>query len=446
MGNLSAGQIWKLPPGRHSDGGTLHLLVQPTGSRSWTQRLTIDGVRVDLGLGSTMLVALGKARKRALANRVLVADGGDPRAERRRRRAQAVPEAAAGPTFREAAAKAFEANRARWRGARAATEWRQQLERYAFPVLGEMPILSIGRGDVLRALESTWVEKPALARKLRTRIRSIFSWAIGAGHIEANPVDLAAGALPAQRVVKAHHRALPHAETGAAMVVIRASVAPATAKAALEFAILTAARSGEARLAKWAEINVERRTWTIPAARMKAHREHRVPLSDAALAVLDRLRPLQRSRRLVDLPVAVQAGRGAIGRGAIAGARGYGLGRAGERSRLPIQFSRLVRRQRAPPRSRRGRVGAHGRRHRGRLLPVRFVRQAPRVDAAMGGLHCLIDRGVYSGAEVNMSADEIRELRRLAGLMTMEAPDTDDKAAARRVVKWCNTVDPLHGG
>ena len=295
MGNLSAGQIWKLPPGRHSDGGTLHLLVQPTGSRSWTQRLTIDGVRVDLGLGSTMLVALGKARKRALANRVLVADGGDPRAERRRRRAQAVPEAAAGPTFREAAAKAFEANRARWRGARAATEWRQQLERYAFPVLGEMPILSIGRGDVLRALESTWVEKPALARKLRTRIRSIFSWAIGAGHIEANPVDLAAGALPAQRVVKAHHRALPHAETGAAMVVIRASVAPATAKAALEFAILTAARSGEARLAKWAEINVERRTWTIPAARMKAHREHRVPLSDAALAVLDRLRPLQRS-------------------------------------------------------------------------------------------------------------------------------------------------------
>ena len=214
-----------------------------------------------------------------------MSDGRNPLAEKRKARTL---------TFREAALKTYEANRPRWRGDRTATIWKQQMERHAFPILADLPVDEIGREDVLRCLTPIWTAHPDIARKLRGRIRAVLAWAQAHGHVEHNAAgDAISGALPAMPSVMKHHRALRYQDVPEALEAVRASGASLAAKAGFEFLVLTAARAGEVRLATWVEIDAEGRTWRVPATRMKGGVEWRVPLAAAALAVLDRMRPLR---------------------------------------------------------------------------------------------------------------------------------------------------------
>ena len=286
MGRLNHGRIKALKtPGLHGDGDTLFLRVAPGGSKSWIQRVTIKGRRSDIGLGGWPVVSLAKARQRAFANRVAIADGRDPLADKRK---------ASVPTFREAAVKTFEAKRPRWRSEKTAANWLQQLERHAFPVLADLPVDQIGREQVLRVLSPIWGRKLDISRKLRGRIRAVLAWAQAHGYVEVNVAGEAIdGALAPMPAIEAHYRALAFGEVGKALETIEASRASLAVRACFRFVVLTACRSGEARAATWKEIDTEAREWRIPASRTKTGAEHRVPLSDAALAALELVRPLR---------------------------------------------------------------------------------------------------------------------------------------------------------
>ena len=301
MSKLTVARVRSLSkPGLHGDGGTLYLAVAPGGSKSWIQRLTVDGVRRDIGLGGFPLVTLAEARDRAFENRRLARRGGDPLADKRKARV---------PTFREAAVLTFEANRARWRHAKTATNWTGSMAKHAYPVFGDRRVDQIGREDVLRVLTPLWTKKPEMARKLRQRIRAVLAWAQAHGHAEHNFAGEAInGALPSMPAVKSHFRALPYQEIASALDTVEATGASMAAKLCLRFLILTAARSGEARGAAWAEIDEDARLWTIPAGRMKGGAEHRQPLSDAAMVVLDRARMIRDSSDLI-FPSPMRRGR-----------------------------------------------------------------------------------------------------------------------------------------
>ena len=292
MARLTVAKVRTLTrPGRYGDGGTLFLVVAPKGSKAWIQRLTIRGRRHDLGLGGFPLTSLAEARDLAFDNRRLARRGGDPLAQKRK---------AAVPTFREASAKALEANRATRRHTKTAALWAASMEKHCFSIFGDRPVDEVDRADVLRVLSPIWTAKPELARKVRQRIKATFAWAEAHGFCDRNPAGAAIdGALPAQPSVKAHFRALAYTEVAAALDTIEASRAALAVKACLRFVVLTACRSGEARLAAWTEIDVEAREWRVPGSRMKGGVEHRVPLSDATLAALESMRPLRDSSGLV---------------------------------------------------------------------------------------------------------------------------------------------------
>ena len=221
---------------------------------------------------------LARARELASDRHEAFADDRDPAADKRR---------LATPAFREAARAVHELNKPSWRNERYALAWIQTLQRHALPEIGHKPIDAIGRADVLTVLTPIWTTRPETARRVRQRMRAIFRWAIANELMEANPagggVD---GALPTMPKVKAHLRAFPYWEVGPALQTVNAPQASLAAKLCLRFLVLTAARSGEARGARWSEIDLDKATWTIPASRMKAGVTHRVPLSDQALDVL----------------------------------------------------------------------------------------------------------------------------------------------------------------
>ena len=292
-------------PGRHSDGDGLHLFITKTGNKSWVQRIVVDGRRRDIGLGGYPTVSLAQARRRAAENRETVENGKDPVAEKHR---------PAIPTFREAALAVHEANRPRWRNESHATGWIQTLQRHAFPKIGNKPINTVTRSDLLSVLTPIWSTRPETARRVRQRMRTIFRWAMANELVESNPAGEAIdGALPSMPKVKAHLRALPYDEVGAALRTVDESQTSPASKLCLSFLVFTAARSGEARGATWDEIDMEGTTWTIPGSRMKAGEEHRVPLSDQVLGVLMLAReledgselcfpsPLHRGRMLSDM-------------------------------------------------------------------------------------------------------------------------------------------------
>ena len=285
MGKLTARVVQSLAePGRYGDGGTLHLVIAPAGSKSWVQRLTINGKRHDLGLGGFPLVTLAEAREAAFENRRLARRGGDPLAHKRR---------ASVPTFRSLCDKVADARE--WKG-RTADMRRSALETYAYPIFGDRPVDQIDRAAVLRVLAPIWTDKPALARKLRVWIRGALSWAEAHGHVDANFAGEAiSGALPKVKSTREHHAAIRYQDVPAALEAIDASAASGIVKACLRFTVLTAVRSSEARLATWAEIDLDARAWRVPADRMKMGADHRVPLSDAAVAVLEAVRPLAAS-------------------------------------------------------------------------------------------------------------------------------------------------------
>ena len=259
--------------------------MQPTGTRSWIQRLVIRGRRRKLGLGAAALVLLAEAREPDRANRKLARSGGDPLADKRR--VQGVP------TFADAAQRVLEQKRGGWRGRWHAQNWWQSLERYAFPRIGRRPVSEVTTADVLEILTPIWHVKAETAHAVRQRIRSVLAWAIAMDLRHDNPCDCVLPVLGPQNDIVPHRLALPHTDVAAAVATVRASVSAAPAiKLAFEFLVLTAARSAEVRLATRDEIDAAGRVWTISAERMKAKREHRVPLCRRAVEILDAARTL----------------------------------------------------------------------------------------------------------------------------------------------------------
>ena len=288
---LAAAFVRTAPVGRHADGNGLYLYVQRTGTRSWIQRLVIRGRKHELGLGSVRLVSLAEAREQALANRKLARAGGDPLADKRRTQGM--------PTFAEAAVTVIEQKRGGWRSPRQAADWLRSLERHVFPGIGSRPVSDVNSADVLAVLTPLWHVKMQTARTLRERIRAVLEWAIAMEYRVDNPCDRVLPVLGPQREVVRHMRALPHRDVAAALEAVRAARSTRAVKLAFEFLVLTAARSGEVRLATWDEIDTAGRVWTIPATRMKMHREHRVPLSAPAVEVLGAARTLADGNPLV---------------------------------------------------------------------------------------------------------------------------------------------------
>lgn len=292
---LTAMQIDNVKPGpktqRILDERGLYLVVRAAGSKSWVQRITIDGHRTDIGLGGYPDVSLKLARKKSRKVRADVADGRDPRAERRQ------PDL---PTFRVAAEQYISKNAVRWKNPKESANWRGCLNAYAYPVFGNTRIDRITRAEVLNVLLGIWLNKPSIARKLRQRIRVIFAAAMAFEYIDINPAgEVIDAALPKTPAVKAHFRHLPYQDVPDTLEKIEASTASLSSRLCFRFLVLTAARSGEARGARWDEIDLDARTWAIPGSRMKAGREHRVPLSNAALEVLRRAKALDDNSGLV---------------------------------------------------------------------------------------------------------------------------------------------------
>ena len=276
---LSAAFIRSAPPGRHADGNGLYLFVQPSGTRSWIQRLLIRGRRRELGLGSVALVPLAEAREKALANRKLARQGGDPLAEKRR--SQGIP------TFAEAASRVLEQKQGGWRNPRHPREWLSSLRRFAFPRIGKMPVSEVTSADVLEILTPLWHRKAPTARRVRQRLQAVLEWAVAMEFRIDNPCDRIGPVLGPQQDVTEHMQALPHREVAAVIRSVRASTALPTARLALEFLVLTAARWGEVRWAEWEEIDRSGRVWIVPARRAKTNRRHRVPLCGRALEILE---------------------------------------------------------------------------------------------------------------------------------------------------------------
>ncbi len=265
-------------PGKYFDGHGLYLRVDPNGSKFWVQRIVIRGKRCEIGLGSPALVTLAEARASALDNRKLARAGGDPL--RAKHEAQAVL------TFEEASRKVHEMHKPTWRNEKHAAQFIATLETYAFPRLGKLKVQEVSTADVLAVLMPIWTEKAETARRVRQRIGMVMKWAIAQGWRQDNPAENISQALPKTSKVKEHRKALSYAEVADCMETVKASGAGQSTKLALEFLVLCAARSGEVREARWAEIDMKAKVWEIPADRMKMKRPHRVPLSLRAIALL----------------------------------------------------------------------------------------------------------------------------------------------------------------
>jgi len=275
---LNARKVETAEPGRHGDGRGLFLYVKPSGSRSWVLRYQVQGRRRDLGLGAYPDVSLAMARQRVTDARRMIAEGDDPIAKRQ----QANPK-----TFKDAALELIESKRPGWKNAKHAAQWTSTLETYVFPKIGQVQVSKIETADVIGVLTPFWSVKPETANRVRQRIEAVIDYASALGVRSGdNPARWRGHLdhlLPKPTKVRAvkHHPALGHSEIANFMGDLRSRTG--VAARALGFTILTAARSGETRGMTWGEVDLENRTWTIPAVRMKVGKEHRVPLSAAAI-------------------------------------------------------------------------------------------------------------------------------------------------------------------
>jgi integrase len=293
---LSALEISRLKrPGYHFVGGVSGLILQvtDTGARSWILRTMVGGKRRDIGLGGYPSVTLAGAREAARLAREKIRGGIDPVAERFEARSSLSAARASSITFEEAAIKYVSANEAGWKNSKHAAQWAATLRKYVFPTIGKIQVQAVETAHVVGILEPIWTAKPETAGRVRGRIEAVLDWARARGYRKGeNPARWKghlSAILPAVSRVKSvnHHAALDYRQTGAFITALK-KVEGFGARA-LEFAILTAARSGEVRGAEWSEIDWDAAVWIIPAARMKAGKEHRVPLSDAAIALLSAL-------------------------------------------------------------------------------------------------------------------------------------------------------------
>ena len=283
-------------PGRYGDGRGSHGLYlrvwvrKGSGrvARSWGQRISVAGRRTNLGLGGYPVVTLVEARAKALANRRAVEQGRDPRGDKTM------------PTFEVAAEKVVVLHSKTWKaGSRLPEKWRASFRRYAFPRIGQKRVDQITTTDVLAVLTPIWHDKHATAREVRSRVGTVMKWAVAKGYRQDNPAGDAIGAaLPRKNGGTVHLKALPHSQVAGALAKVRGS-GSSLAKLALELVAVTACRVGEVLGAMWTEIDLEAATWTVPAARMKTNREHRVALSPRAVRVLTEARSLSSGRGLV---------------------------------------------------------------------------------------------------------------------------------------------------
>lgn len=282
-------------PGRHADGGGLHLLVKESGARSWVYRFMLNGKSRDIGLGAAGPdgISLADARDARDALRLKVKAGIDPLEERQREAAEAIAAAqaaqVAGMTFKAVAETYIGANEGSWRNDKHRQQWKNTLATYVYPVIGELPVAEVGTAHVLQILEPIWKAKAETASRVRGRMETILDAAKARGYREGeNPARWRghiAQILPARsRLTRGHHKAMPYEAIPAFVGALHKR--EAVAALALEFTILTAARTGEVIGAKWDEVDLEKAIWTIPAIRMKAGKEHRVPLSARAVEVL----------------------------------------------------------------------------------------------------------------------------------------------------------------
>lgn len=279
----------KREPGYYADGGGLWLRVTPTKTRSWIFRYTRNGKTHDIGLGAYLNVSLEIARNKAAELRAALGRGDDPMALRQAAKA----EAASRMTFKQCAEKFIEVNRAGWKNAKHGDQWTSTLETYAYPVIGQLDVAHVDTPHILKILEPIWNTKNETASRVRGRVERVLAWAttrkLRKGDNPAKWTHHLDTILPAPNKVKkaSHHEALPYQQAAAFIQALQgqAGISPR----ALEFTILTVARTNEVIGATWSEIDTSRGIWTIPAQRMKAKKEHRIPLTKRALEILSEM-------------------------------------------------------------------------------------------------------------------------------------------------------------
>lgn len=292
MAGLTVTEVRNAKPGRHADGKGLYLLVKPSGAKSWVMRVQVGGRRRDYGLGSFDIVSLTEARDRALECRKMAKNGLDPSLERKKAQ-RAIP------TFEEAARRYHETVKASWRNGKHTDQWLSTLVAHAFPTIGAIRVDHIDAPTVQSVHLPIWLTLPETARRVRQRIGSVLDFAHGQGWRATETPRNAIDSL--MKRIKQPRRsggfaAMPYAELPAFMGELRAG-SPTVGRLALQFLILTAARSGEVRGARWDEIDLDKAQWNIPAERMKAGTAHSVPLTPAAVEVLRQVRELTPVRK-----------------------------------------------------------------------------------------------------------------------------------------------------
>jgi len=288
---LNAQQVQRASnPGYYFDGAGLYLQVAKGGSKSWVLRYVIAGKAREMGLGSLVTYSLAEARDRATAYRKMVDDGTDPIEHRKLTLLNKRTADANIITFDEAAKRFIAANESGWRNPKHGAQWRSTLANFASPVIGDLPVSAVTTAHVLRILEPIWSTKTETATRVRGRIEKVLDWAKVQGYRSGDNPALWRGHLsealpkPSKVAKEGHHAALPWAEIGAFMAVLKAM--PGIAARALEIIILTATRTSETLNAKWTEFDLDAGLWVIPKERMKSFREHRVPLSESAIRIL----------------------------------------------------------------------------------------------------------------------------------------------------------------
>jgi integrase len=286
-------------PGGYADGHGLYLRIGPTGARSWVFRYRKSGRLHDMGLGGLHTISLADARLAALDLRKRRMVGEDPLAAKRQAKARDRVADAKIMTFTACAEAYMADHKKKWKNPVHAAQWPASMRNYVYPVIGKLPVQSVDTGLVMQILQPIWSDKPETATRVRGRIENVIDWATALGYRKGeNPARWRGHLdklLPAKSKIHRveHHPAMPYREIGAFMAELRQQ--RSIGARALEFTILTAARTDEVLDAPWDEINFADRIWTIPAERMKAEKEHRVPLSDAAVAILEQMREIRSS-------------------------------------------------------------------------------------------------------------------------------------------------------
>lgn len=279
----------------HADGNGLYLRVKRSGAKSWAFCYMLNRKSREMGLGPAGVITLAEAREKALECRRLLASRVDPIEARKSERVEEALREAKTISFDQCATAYIEAHKAGWKNAKHASQWANTLATYCGDVFGSLPVSAVDTGLVVKVLQPIWSEKAETASRLRARIEKVLDWATVRGHRTGeNParwrghLDKLLPALKKKQRVK-HHAALAFSQVGRFVTAVRAQ--EGVAARALELTILTAARTNEVIGARWGELDLKNSLWTIPAARMKSHREHRVPLSPQATKLLQTVRP-----------------------------------------------------------------------------------------------------------------------------------------------------------